>query len=197
MDSLAIQRTIEKYFGSTTECLGDLAQKNHIGQALVIAYSAVDTFGLLDAPPNQVSSSGSSFQDWTSKYLLPQPGINFSAIDFWSARCAVLHTSTSESDLSRAGRARELVYYNGDSSHPAAVDFVQRTAKIENGRYLAVNIADLFIGLLSAMSAFAPQLHSKCQSDPQVAARLRKVLQLHAWPPPNNSVRSFPSTRDA
>ena len=197
MDSLAIQRTIEKYFGSTTECLGDLAAKNHIGQALVIAYSAVDTFGLLDAPPSQISSSGGSFKAWTRTYLLPQPGINFTDVDFWAARCAVLHTSTSESDLSRAGHARELAYYNGDSSHPAAIDFVQRTARIENGRYLAVNIADLFIGLLKAMSKFAPDLHVKCETDPQVAARLRKVLQLHEWPPPNNSVGSFPSTRGA
>jgi len=192
MESLAIQRTIEKYFGSTTECLGDLSEKNHIGQALVIAYSAVDTFGLLDAPPAQVSSSGSSFKAWTTKYLLPQCGINFTAVDFWAARCAVLHTSTSESDLSRAGHAKELVYYNGDSMHPAAIDFIQRTAKIESGRYLAVNIADLFIGILAAMSAFAPDLHMKCESNPQVAARLRKVLQLHAWPSPNNSFKPNP-----
>lgn len=192
MESLAIQRTIEKYFGSTTECLGDLAAKNHIGQALVVAYSAVDTFGLLDAPSSQASSTGASFKAWTRTYLLPQPGINFTDVDFWAARCAVLHTSTSESDLSRAGQARELAYYNGDSSHPAAIDFVQRTAGIENGRYLAVNIADLFIGILKAMSKFAPDLHVKCETDPQVAARLRKVLQLHARPSPNNSFKPIP-----
>jgi len=189
MESLAIQRTIEQYFGSTTECLGDLAAKNHIGQALVIAYSAVDTFGLLNAPPTQISSSGASFKAWTKTYLLPQPGINFTEVDFWAARCAVLHTSTSESDLSRSGQARELVYYNGDSSHPVAKDFVQRTAGVENGRYLAVNIADLFNGILKAMSKFAPDLHVRCEADPQVAARLRKVLQLHAWPSPNSSLK--------
>jgi hypothetical protein len=161
-----------------------LAERNFIGQALVVAYSAVDTFGLLDAPPKQISASGESFKLWATKYLLNQPGITFNAVDLWGARCAVLHTSTSESNLSRAGQARELVYYNGDSAHPAARDFAQRTARIDSGRYLAVNIADLFIALLNAMTKFAPDLHSKCEGDPHVAARLRKVLQIHAWPGP-------------
>jgi len=184
MDSLSIQRTIEKYFGATVEAIGDLFAKNLIGQSLVIAYSAIDTLGLLDAPKEQVSSSGQSFKNWATAYLLVQPGINFSAVDLWGARCAVLHTSTSESDLSRSGAAKKLVYYNGDSNHPAAIDFVQRTNRVGGGQYIAANIEDLFRGLFAAMTAFAPVLHAKCEQDVQLAERLRKLLQLHSWPAP-------------
>ncbi|MBB3857940.1 hypothetical protein FHY29_003390 [Xanthomonas arboricola] len=182
MSTLSTQKTIEKYFSSTVQAVGDLYEKELYGPALVVAYSAMDTLGILDAPTDAVVPAGVSFKNWATKYYLKQESINFSAVDLWAARCAVLHTSTSESDLSRAGKAKQLQYYNGDSSHPIAREFVARVQKVGGGEHIAVNFLDLFSALVSAMNEFAPKLFEKCERDPASAARLRKVLQLHVMP---------------
>ena len=180
MNSVVVQPTISKFFLATSEALTTLDEKKLYGPALVVAYSAIDSLGLLDAPPNQLNASSDSFKAWVDKYLIKQNGITFNAIDLWAARCAVLHTSTSESDLSRAGRAKQLQYYNGDSSHAAARQIVARIQAVDGGSHIAVNLPDLFAALIAAMMEFAPDLSMKCNQNPDCNVRLGKILQLNA-----------------
>jgi hypothetical protein len=145
---------IEKYLVSAVEAIGALTEKRLIGHALIIIYSTIDTIGLLDAPTSQVSASGDSFKNWVKKYLLCQPKVEFNEIDLWGARCAVLHTFTSRSDLSNAGHARELQYYFGDSTSPGGIGFAQAVRRVERGRHVPVNFLDFTKAFFLAAVSF-------------------------------------------
>lgn len=183
MSSQTIDQMIEGYFLSTTKAIGTLFKEDLLPHSLVIIYSTIDTCGLLDAPATQTAATGNSFKDWVKKYVLVYPGLEFNELDLWAARCAVLHTFTSESDLSNAGKARELLYYTGDESAPHIQQFINFTKNYESGKHLPVHYGELAESVFSAMKAFVPDLAANCASSPAHVARLRKVLQAHVHEP--------------
>ena len=180
--SLNTMQLIGGYFLATTKAVGILFQAQLHGHVLIQVYSAIDTCGLLDAPTPQTSASAVSFKNWAKKYLLPYPGIEFNEVDLWAARCAVLHTFTSESDLSKGGQARELQYYTGDKLSPHVQHFVSFTNGYEGGKHLAVHYGDLCEAFFSAFKAFVPVLEANCASSPPHSERLRNILQVHTFP---------------
>ena len=183
MSSDAIDQMIERYFLSTTKAIGTLFKADLLPHSLVIIYSTIDTCGLLDAPATQTVATGGSFKEWVKKYVLTYPGLEFNEIDLWAARCAVLHTFTSESDLSNAGKARQLVYYTGDESAPHIQRFVAFAKTQDGGKHLPVHYGYLAESVFSAMKAFIPHLAANCASSPIHVGRLRKVLQAHLHEP--------------
>ncbi|WP_313495884.1 hypothetical protein [Pseudoxanthomonas mexicana] len=174
----SIEEMITKYLLACIDATGTLYQKELYGHLLVVIYSSIDTLGLLDAPPDQVSASGASFKSWVQNYLVPQPSVEFNEIDLWAARCAVLHTFTTQSDLSRAGKAREIQYYGGDKTTPQAKRFVSITKAMDGGRHLPVHFEDFYGAFLQALRLFVPDLDAKCSADPKCEKRLREVLQI-------------------
>ena len=183
MDSLTTEQMIEGYFLATTKAVGTLFREELYGHTLVVIYSTIDTCGLLDAPPSQTSASGGSFKSWVKKYLLIQAGIEFNETDLWGARCSILHTFTSESDLSKAGKAHELLYYSGDKSSAQAKQLISFAKKHEGGRYLPVHYGDLCEAFFQAIKAFVPDLDANCSSNPTYNGRLRKIMQVHPYGP--------------
>lgn len=183
MSSQTTDQMIEGYFLATTKAVGTLFREQLLGHALIVVYSTIDTCGLLDAPPGQQSATGSSFKLWVKKYLLTYPGLELNEVDLWAARCSVLHTFTSESDLSKAGTARELQYYTGDKSAPHIQQFINFTKSYEGGKHLPVHYDDLCEAFFQAMKAFIPDLAADCASNQAHLERLRKVIQTHAHEP--------------
>ncbi len=183
MSSQAIDQMIERYFLSATKAIGTLFKEDLLPHSLVIIYSTIDTCGLLGAPPEQATATGNSFKEWVKKYVLSYPDLEFNEVDLWAARCAVLHTFTSESDLSNAGKARELHYYTGDEYAPHIQQFIAFTRSYEGGKHLPVHYGYLAESVFSAMKAFIPDLAANCASSPAHVARLRKVLQAHVHEP--------------
>jgi len=174
-----IGEMIHGYFTSTAKAISTLFEHELLGHMLILIYSALDTCGLLDAPPEQEQATSGSFKSWVTKYLLPNSDDDFDAVDLWAARCAVLHTFTSESNLSRSGSARELQYYTGDKSAPHIQRFITFTKGYQGGKHLPVHLGDFCGAALKAMMAFVPDLEANCASSSRHAARLRKVIQMH------------------
>jgi len=104
---------IDRFALDTIEATRIVYERKLFGHLMIFIYSAIDAMGLLDAPPEQTEANGKSFQAWVKKYLLSNPEILFNEIDLWAARCSVLHTFTSQSDLSNRGKARQIQYYSG------------------------------------------------------------------------------------
>lgn len=85
---------------------------------LALGYSGIDTFGLLGAPAGVSKATRTTFKDWAEAYLVGRvkdiQGGPVTAVDLYAARCGILHTSTSESELGNRGDAREILYrYRG------------------------------------------------------------------------------------
>jgi len=174
---------LEGYFLATTKAVGTLFREVLYGHTLVVVFSAIDTCGLLDAPPSQDEATGDSFKTWVKKYLLGRPGIDFNEIDLWAARCAVLHTFTSESKLSKGGQARELQYYSGDKASSHIQQFISFTKSYDGGKHLSVHFGDFCEAFFQAMKQFVPVLDSNCASNQTYNNRLRKIMQVHSVGP--------------
>lgn len=177
---MTTQDLIEKFCMNTLSATGMLYREKLYGQMLVLLYSSIESMGLLDAPPTQKSASGESFKNWVKKYLLTYPGLEYNEVDLWAARCAVLHTFTSESDLSKGGKAREVQYYSGPKDSPMAQAFVAAANAIDNGKHVPANIEDTYLAFLEALKIFPDDLLNNCSKDSAYEARLNKILQQYA-----------------
>lgn len=187
---------INQFLNSAVEAINLLYTNNHFGQMLVVMYSTIDTMGLLDAPPTQNSATGDSFKEWVKKYILPHGNFDFNEVDFWAARCSILHTHTSESDLSRAGKARQIQYYTGSSVSEMAKAFAAKTKKIDNGEHVSANIPDTVMAFLKGIQKFTSNLSTNCKIKPAYATRLRKILQPFPIPTDLWSERSIAVIRN-
>jgi hypothetical protein len=178
---------LEGYFIATTKAIGTLFKEGLLPHSLVIIYSTIDTCGLLDAPATQTEATGESFKNWVKKYILTDPALEFNEVDLWGARCAVLHTFTSQSRLSNEGKARQLQYYTGDKSQPHIQNLIAFTKSHENGAHLPVHYGDLAEAVFTGMKAFVPDLAAICATSPDHLARLRKIVQTYMHEPAPNS----------
>lgn len=178
------EEMIFRFAKDTIDAANLLHANNLHGQMIVIIYSAIDTMGLLDAPPTQTKATGNLFKAWVRTYLLPQDAsFEFNDVDLWGARCGVLHTFTAESDLSAAGTAKEVHYIGGDMNTPLAKKFVTMVRAMGGGgRHVPANFDDLFLAFCNAIKQFASVLDNNCKQNPAYEARLRKVLQQHYIP---------------
>lgn len=180
MPTDSVEEMLEKFLCATVDATSILYKKELYGHLLVIIYSAIDTFGLLAAPPNQVSSTGDSFKNWVKKYIVtPNTNIEFNEIDLWGARCAVLHTFTAGSDLSRKGQAKELVYYGGDPTSQAAKQIDAQVRAMPGGNHLPVHFETLYSAFIQAIRPFISDLENLCTSDANAKERLKNVLQIY------------------
>ena len=183
----SVEEMINGYFKATVDAVAALFEKQLYGHVLIVIYSTIDTVGLLNAPPGQVNASGTSFKNWVKKYMTDDPAIEFNELDLWGARCAVLHTFTSESDLSRAGRVRQLQYYSGDKEAIHNRHFVAFTNSHEGGAHLAVHFGDLCGAFFAALRKFVYELDANCTRDETYLDRMRKVMQVHPNPVGQNA----------
>jgi hypothetical protein len=168
---------IEKFCANTVLSAKLLYDHGLYGQMLVVLYSSIDSMGLLDAPPTQAGASGESFKTWVKTYLLSLGSFEFTDIDFWAARCSVLHTFTSESDLSIKGKAREIQYFSGSMDSPMGQAFVVATRQIDDGKHVPANIEETYLAFLRGIEVFGKALAAKCRNDAVYGSRVRKLLQ--------------------
>ncbi|ELB2862472.1 hypothetical protein QNE90_002081 [Vibrio alginolyticus] len=170
------QSDIEKYFMAAIEAVDLLHENKLMGQALTIIYSTIDACGLLDAPDSQHKATGSTFKSWVNKYMLEDESLECDADDLWGARCAVLHTHTSTSDLSKANKAREIQYVSGPPQHPLVVAFMVASKKIGEGKIIGINIDLLVIDFFKAISKFSAEFSEQAKQSEVVRERASQIL---------------------
>ncbi|MGB9071795.1 MAG: hypothetical protein WCC22_03930 [Terriglobales bacterium] len=78
---------------------------------LVLLYSGIDVAASLE--PKLGTGVGDRFKKWVNRYMLKSGSLKCTASDLCGARCAVVHTFTPESDLSKGGKARVIGYAFG------------------------------------------------------------------------------------
>lgn len=171
---------IQKFTQDTLNATQLLYENRLLGQMLVIMYSAIDTMGLLDAPPSTKKATGETFQNWVRKYLLKKNNFEFNALDLWAARCAVLHTFTAESELSNSGKAKKIFYISGNTDMTLVQALTEGARSIDNGTNVPAIIEDVHLAFSSSLQNFSQNLVKNCQTDPTYNNRLIKVLQHHS-----------------
>lgn len=85
------------------------------GAATILIYSGIDTMSSLTIPEGQ-NVTRSDFVRWTQKYISLCKEYAVSGDELYSARCAMLHSYSTDSDMTRNGRCRQIAYM--DNSVP-------------------------------------------------------------------------------
>ena len=78
---------------------------------LVLLYSGIDAAASQE--PAAGKGVGERFEKWVDRYMLKGKPLPCTARELYAARCAVVHTFTPDSDLSKAGKARVVAYAYG------------------------------------------------------------------------------------
>ncbi|WP_351189338.1 hypothetical protein [Shewanella sp. TB4-MNA-CIBAN-0142] len=171
------QSNLDKYFQSVINAIDLLHQNKLMGQALTVMYSTIDACGLLNAPASQEKATGKTFKSWVNQYMLTSDVLECNAEDLWGARCAVLHTHTSASDLSKAATVREIQYVSGPPGHPLVEAFISASKDIGNGNSIGVNIDLLVIDFLKAIGKFSKEFSELAAHSEACRNRASKILQ--------------------
>ena len=78
--------------------------------ALALTYSGIDAMAFLGIPASQNEVGSPDFIAWCDRYLDLNCPEQPTGIEWWGARCGVLHTHSGISRQSRGGKAR-LIHY--------------------------------------------------------------------------------------
>ena len=133
--------------------------------ALAVLYSTIDVLGSLD--PSDADGTRGGFTRWVDGYLLKAKALRCTALDLYAARCGVLHSFSADAALTRAGKARRLMYAWGTATAAnlqTAAEITRRTGG--TGEYVAIHLTDLFDAFRGGVSLFLADL----AANPQIAA---------------------------
>ena len=80
------------------------------GSAIILVYSGIDAMAYLNMPEHQERVIGKNFIEWVDSYMIFPRGACISGIDLYGARCGMVHTYSSFSDLSERGDCKVIGY---------------------------------------------------------------------------------------
>ena len=78
--------------------------------AIILIYSGIDTMAYLSMPPERQGVTRDDFERWADQYIRFPCEEQVRGLEFYAARCAMLHTHGIASRLSRQGRVRQIGY---------------------------------------------------------------------------------------
>jgi len=142
----------------------------YIIPCVALAYTLIDSLAWL-LYGDMGLGSGKRFTMWVEQYLLPELPCECSALDLYAARCAILHTLSSESHLNRAGRAKAFVYSTGLSSSK-----IEEAASVlfPNDKTIGLDVNAFVAALRIAAAKFEKQVQSDAEMRRAVGTRFQK-----------------------
>jgi hypothetical protein len=165
------KNNIAEYSHKTLSAIRLLFNNQLYDHCLILIYSSIDVFGLLDAEDNVTSATRSTFKSWARNYMKLEQ-LNITDTDVYAARCSVLHTHTTQSDLSSSRQAKELIYLLGNKEN-SQIQKIKDDPRIgETHQYV------FFDELVSALSSgMADFMESIVQTNPVLIERTKSLLR--------------------
>jgi hypothetical protein len=80
------------------------------GSAVVLIYSGIDSMAYLAMPVNQTDIGRKDYIEWVDRYIRFPCKEQLTGADLYGARCAMLHSYSVYSKMSREGRCRLVGY---------------------------------------------------------------------------------------
>jgi hypothetical protein len=170
-DISAFQRYVADMVLASDECL---TAKRHV-PALVLIYSLVDGMSWAGADLSSGDIRG-RFESWVDRWVIPRlPVANppITATDLYAARCAILHTGTGVSDLSKKGKAKRLMYAWGTAT-TEPLEYAISGSGLSN-EHAALH----YDALLAAVRHGVAYYFEAGEVDPVVAAQLERAASYH------------------
>ncbi len=174
MSEEALQENVLIHLGAIDLCL----QHHYRMPALILIYSGIDIFSSLARSQEKEDVTKQDFTDWAKQYITEKENIGCDAIDLYAARCAVVHTYTSTSSLSRKKKAKEIIYAWGNRT-PESLQNVVDLAKIEN--VVVIHIDLLASAFKKGVAQFFDDMNNDEALADRVSRRTGKWFKNQSW----------------
>ena len=165
----ALEKNLDNIIKSIELCLNAKLQIS----SLVLLYSGIDIVAWLDRPVSKERATRKDFIRWVDDYLLPNTIIKYSAIDLYAARCAIVHSYSFSSRLSKEGEAKEIYYSWGKANIKSLQNDIDRRPK-ENA--VAIHINDLLEAFKEGIEKFKLSLKNDKEKEKIVCGRANKYF---------------------
>jgi len=139
--------------------------------ALILIYSLIDSFAWIVYGQDE-KSVRKRFEKWCEELLASGNSTQVSATDLYAARCAILHTLTSDADLTASGKARRVVYAWGTAESGVLEKVLEETGRAD---VVVVHINDLFQRVREAVA----HVLEITEEDAALALRFKEVATRH------------------
>lgn len=140
------------------------------GSAVILIYAGIDSMAYLAMPEGQTDVRGKDFIDWADRYIKFPCKEQLTGTDLYGARCAMLHTYSVYSKLSRGGKARLIGYM--DKSLPE-VRYEPNVSK----DLVLVSVPALAQTFYQGVDRFLVDAFSDKKLAPITEARARNLIQ--------------------
>ncbi len=139
------------------------------GSALILIFAGIDAMANLGRPESQKEVQPADFIRWVDTYIKIDSEEQITGEEFYSARCAVLHTYGVESRRTTSGTARKLGYMVG--GYPP-IRYDPKVAK----DFLLLDILALADAFFKGLDQFLIDVFANTQKGQIIEARLQKLL---------------------
>lgn len=159
------------------ESIEECACKGRILPCLALLYTGIDVVSSFDTG-GEATKSG--FVKWVETYFLKAVPLPCTALDIYGARCAVLHTFTPDSRISRNGEARKLAYAWGKADVKDLVKAQEKTAEIfgmddTRNNFVSVHLSDLILAFRKALVNYLDEVEMDSERQNQVERAMGRL----------------------
>jgi hypothetical protein len=143
----------------------DCLERGRIIPCLCLIYSSIDVIASLERRPNEDTKA--AFVRWVSDNMSKTKPLPCTPLELYAARCGILHTFTADSDLSRKGKVRPVIYAWGNAHAADLSEASRRLGRTE----VAVHLRDLIDSFRNGLAAYLEELGHKPDRMRQVEKR--------------------------
>lgn len=144
------------------DSIEDCLTKRRILPCLILLYAGIDSISALENGQGR-----SAFKSWVDRYMLSKAStLGCNASDLYAARCGILHRFSAESNLSRDGQARPIMYAWGTGN---AQDLARAGVLLQRKEY-ALHIGELLRAFRDGLADYLEELASDKQRQQTVLA---------------------------
>ncbi len=146
------------------DAIEDCLAKGRLISCLTLLYSGMDVTASLERRPDEGTKA--AFVRWVDENLLKVHPLPCTALELYAARCGVVHTFTAESDLSRLGSARQVIYAWGG----AKTEDLAAATKLLGRADVAVHIRELIDGFRAGLATYLEEVARSPERQQRVEA---------------------------
>jgi hypothetical protein len=178
---IAFKENLTALLESVEDCLA----KQRILPCLTLLYSGIDVVASLE----HTASTRYTFIKWVEEYLLKDATLPCTGADLYGARCGILHSFSAESELSKQGKARQIIYAWGTAN----AEDLASASKALGRNDCAVHIRDL----INALRVGSANYLEEIMLDPNREQKLKARANLWFTHMGQDAVKAFLEIRNS
>lgn len=141
--------------------------------SLILIYSGIDSMAWLGRPVNKEGVTRADFIRWVDTYLLEDSNLCCTAKDLYAARCSILHSMISESEMSQHGQANMIWYAWGKKDENQLLDLLKQLPQIPA---TAIHLSKLFEAYKQGLNRFFTNVENDKNLNALIIDRARKYF---------------------